>query len=172
VTLKNNLFIFDILTKPTEQGFNTATPNNMKLTEVLGIKTGVKNVVLTGKPEITNFTTSDNEPYYVVRTKEPIKVFCSVDKDIEPFVTDEVYVRESSIGLDTWEFVNKEKPEEGFYMPGWVVDFSKGQELAILQDTTIASWSKAGRKERIASNRMSINERIKERQKARGEKKD
>jgi hypothetical protein len=139
----------------------------MKLTEALGIKTGSRNVILVGKPQITAFMTSENEPYYVVRTKEKIMVYCSVDKDIEPFETDEVFVRESSIGLDSWEFVNKDKPEEGYFMPNWVVDFSKGQELAILQDTTIASWSKAGRKERIAANRVTINERIKARQLAR-----
>lgn len=138
----------------------------MKLTEAFKIEKGA-DIILVGKPEVTNFETRDGEPYYVAKLKTPVMVHCSVDKGIEPFEADEVYIRESAIEQD-WSFVNKDKPEEGYFMPGWKVDFSKGQELVLYQETTIAKWTKTDRANRGDERRSGINARIKERLANRG----
>lgn len=138
----------------------------MKLTEVFKIEKGT-NIILVGKPEVTNFETSEGEPYYVAKLKTPVMVHCSADKGIEPFETDEVYLRESAIEQE-WTFVNPEKPDEGYFIPGWKVDFSKGQELVLYQETTIAKWAKENRTNRGDERRTGINARIAERLKNRG----
>ena len=139
----------------------------MKLTEVFGIAKSA-NIILVGKPEVTNFETSDGEPYYVAKLKSPVMVRCSVDKGIEAFETDEVYIRESALNAEGWTFVDPNKHEEGFYMPDWKVDFSKGQELVLYQETTIAKWTKGERANRGDERRTGINARIAERIKNRG----
>jgi len=133
----------------------------MKLTEAFKIETAA-NIVLVGKPEVTNFETSDGEPYYVAKLKEPVMVRCSVDKGIDAFETEEVYIRESALEGD-WTFVDEKKPEEGYYMKDWKVDFSKGQELVLYQETTIAKWTKTDRANRADVRRTGINARLQER---------
>lgn len=138
----------------------------MKLTDAFKIEKGA-DIILVGKPEVTNHETRDGEPYYVAKLKTPVMVHCSVDKGIEPFETDEVYIRESAIEQD-WKFVDEKKPEKGYFMPGWKVDFSKGQELVLYQETTIAKWTKTDRTSRSDERRTGINARIKERIAKRG----
>lgn len=135
----------------------------MKLTQLLGVDTLATAIILVGKPEITNILDSEEKPYWVVQLKDEITVRCSVDKDIEPFQTKEVYVRQEAIESEDWQFVDETKPEQGFFMKDWKVDFSKGQEIPIYQSTTIAKWAKDNRSSRVADRRTGINARIRER---------
>lgn len=136
----------------------------MLLTDLLGIELKSKDIVLVGKPEESGILSSDGEPYFIFQLKTPVTVRCSVDKTIEPFQTGEVYVRESAVKSDKWLLVDPKKPKEGFYMKDWKVDFSKGQEVVLYQETTIQKWARSNRGSRRTENAISINERIKARQ--------
>lgn len=105
---------------------------------------------------------SEEQPYYVVKLKTPISVRCSVDAEILPYETDEVYLRKSALESDSWTPVDPEHPEDGFYMPNWVVDFSKGQQIAIYQETSIKKWAQLNRGDRRIQNRDRINDSIRE----------
>lgn len=137
----------------------------MKLADVFKTSFGRPEIVLVGKPEITNFEDSEGKPYYKASTKSPVLVGCSTDKDIESFETSEVYIRERDVNGDGWEFVDKNKPEKGFFMKDWVADFSKGQELVLYQAETIARWAKNNRENERIERRTSINKRIQDRKK-------
>lgn len=131
----------------------------MKLSQALNIE-AVKNIILVGTPEMSNFVTSDEEAYFVCKTKKPVMVTCSVDSLIEPHEVDEVYIRQSALDLDGWKWVDETKPEEGFYMEGWKVDFSKSQQLAVYQETTIAKYFRDQRGAKNDERRTGINKRI------------
>lgn len=103
---------------------------------------------------------SDEKPYYLAKLKNPIRVGCSVDPNIERFETDEVYVREEAVNSEGWSFVTEGKPEDGFFREGWVVDFSKGQEIPIYQETTIKKWTKENRGTRGLERTTKINASI------------
>lgn len=132
------------------------------LADILKMEIGKNFIVLVGKPEVTNFTTSDGEPYYSCQLKDEVTVRCSVDPNIEPFPTKEIFLRESAINKEGWKFVDEKKPEEGFYMPDWIVDFSKGQELPVYQETTIKKWYQTNRSATRDSERKRINDSIRE----------
>lgn len=142
----------------------------MKMTEVLGIdiKEAVA-AILVGKPVVSNTQTSEGEDYYLAKLKSPVIVHCSYDPAIEPFETDEVYVRASALAEEGWESTNPKKPQEGFWRKGWVVDFSKGQKIPIYQSETIKKWTRANRKQRSIQNTSEINAGIIEKMKAREE---
>jgi hypothetical protein len=132
----------------------------MKLAALLGVAIAQTNVILVGKPEITTFMTSDDEPYYAAQLKTPITVRCSVDPLVEAFETDEVFIRESALNSEDWTFVDEKKPEEGYFMKDWVVDFSKSQMLPIYQSESIKKWGKGNRTTQKASNLEKINAAI------------
>lgn len=134
----------------------------MNLAKILNLNVEETVIVLVGTPEVTNLVTSDDEPYYAIKLKTPLTVRCSIDPDVLPFEADEVYVRKSAITSDGWKFIDEKKPEEGFYMPNWVVDFSKGQQIPVYQETSIKKWSKNNRGDRRERNREEINARIRE----------
>lgn len=120
-------------------------------------------VVLVGDAIPSSYISAEkNEPYFAFKLKTPVLVRCSVNKDIEAFETDEVFVRESSINQDGWVMVDEKKPEEGFYRPDWVVDFSINQQIPIYQPETINNWRKGNRDERKRKNTDSANSKIRE----------
>lgn len=133
------------------------------LAKALGLTSNM--IILVGKPELTNTVDSNNQPFFACKLKEPVTVRCSVDALIEPYETDEVFVRQSAVMEADWEFVNPEKPEEGFYMKDWVVDFSKSHKLPLYQETTIRQWANGNRDTRRLKDRQTINEGIRERMK-------
>lgn len=139
---------------------------------MLGITIATVDVILVGNPEVTTFMTSEDEPYYAVKLKAPVTVRCSVDPLVEAFETDEVFVRESALNAEGWEFVDAKNPEEGYFMKNWVVDFSKGQQLAVYQSESIKKWAKGNRGIRTTENREKINTGIRAQMEARRAKKD
>lgn len=144
----------------------------MNLAQLLKIDiANATTVILVGNPEVTTIMSSEkNEPYYLCKLLKPITVRCSSDNKIEPYETDEVYIRESDISKDGWKFVDETKPELGFFMPEWVADFSKSQQIPIYQSETIREWSKGSREQKQIERRNSINAFIREKAAARGNK--
>jgi len=134
----------------------------MNLAKVLGLNLEGVKIVLVGVPELTNLLDSDEQPYYAAQLKDPITVRCSVDPEILPYEASEVYVRKAALDAEGWELVDANKPEEGFFRPGWVVDFSKGQQIAIYQSESIKKWSRGNRGEQRIRNREVINSGIRE----------
>lgn len=139
----------------------------MKLAE-FGVKLAPQaEIRFTGEPVVTNILTSDGEPYYEWQLVSPITVRCSTDPNILPEEgVDRLYLRESALSLDIWE-----KDDKGFFIRGWVVDFSKNQQIHIYQETTISEWRKLQRPNRVAKEREAINGGIVARIKARTEQK-
>lgn len=142
----------------------------MSLAKLLNLNLGVKNVILVGVPEITNILDSDGKPYYAAKLKDAVIVRCSVDPEIVPFEAEEVYLREDALNLEGWKLIDPAKPEEGFFMEGWVVDFSKGQQIPLYQAESIRKWAKESRGDRRAQQRDEINNKIRERIAARAAK--
>lgn len=136
------------------------------LAQILKLSTSTKQIVLIGTPEVTSHTTSDNEPYYQVDLKEPVIVRCSTDPEIEAFQTDHVLIRESDLNRDDWKFVDEKKPEKGFFIEGWIVDFSKSHEEALYQPETIKKWLQESRNSKKVERNSRINSKILERMKA------
>ena len=129
----------------------------------MGFELPKSSVILVGKPEVTSFMDSDNKPYYRISLVSPVMVHCSVDPAIEAVETDEVFMRERDVEEQDFTLVDPADPAKGYYIPKWVVDFSKAQELCLYQETTIKRWIRENRKERSDERRTSINERIKAR---------
>lgn len=127
----------------------------MKLSTLFSKSLLNQKAILVGEPEETIYMDSENKPYLRFALKNPITVRCSVDTDIEAFPTDEVFVRASALDLE-WTPVNPENLEEGFYMEGWLVDFSKGQGLPLYQETTIKKWSQENRKGRNSERNEAL----------------
>ena len=134
----------------------------MNLATLLGVKVDATQVILVGVPEETIYMDSDDQPYYVAKLKNPVTVRCSIDPEILPHEADEVFIRKSAITQEGWVFVDEKKPAEGFFMPNWVVDFSKGQNLPLYQETSIKKWTKTTRGERRDTTREKINTGIRE----------
>lgn len=132
----------------------------MNLAKLLNINIVGADIILVGTPEITNFTDSDDKPYFLAKLLNPVTVRCSVDPLIEPFETDEVYVRQSDISAEGWELVDEKDPSKGFFRKGWVVDFSKGQKFAVYQSETIKKWARGNRGLRRDEERSALNETI------------
>lgn len=132
----------------------------MKLTDAFKIDTA-EEIILVGTPEITNILTSDEEPYYMCSLSKARKITCSVDPNITPFEDDIVHVRASALAEEGWEFVDPKKPALGFYRKGWKIDYSKNQQIAVYQATTISKWARDNRGERTETRRRSINDAIK-----------
>lgn len=128
----------------------------MNIAKLLGIPDDVT-IILVGNFEPTNIADSNNQPYYSVKLKTPVTVRCSTDNQIIPFETDEVFVRKADVFADGWDTVNGKDEKDGFFMKNWVVDFSKGQQLAIYQSETIKSWAKDNRKDKRTKGREAIN---------------
>lgn len=133
----------------------------MSIRQFFQMKSGT-NVVIVGQPVETTFMDSNGQPYYACQLKNPVLVRCSVDKEVTPYETSEVFMR--SVDLDDEKFapklVDETKPEEGWFVPTWVVDFSKGQEMALYQSETIAAWAKANRGARKIQRTSDINAKI------------
>lgn len=128
------------------------------------------NIVILGEPIETNVLDSDGKPYYSCKLKNPIIARCSIDKEIEPVETDEVFIRSTAVDTVEATLVNPEKPEEGWFIKNWVVDFSKGQEIVLYQETTIAKWARENRGARKTTRNSDINQRIKAKMAERGKK--
>lgn len=133
----------------------------MKLSELGLLKTVI--VAFIGELLETSLTTSEGEPYYLGKLLNPITVRCSSDKDILPIETDELYIRQRDVESDEWIFIDEKDPSKGYYIKGYKTDFSKGQQICIYQDTTIAEWSKGNRQARGLERRSNINDAIKKR---------
>ena len=142
----------------------------MKLAE-LGFITAKPPVVFVGKFEPTGILSSNDEEYFKGTLKQPVIVHCSVDKEIEPIETDELFIRESDVNSDLWEAADGTDPNNGITIPGFKTDFSKGQEICIFQETTIAKWTKENRTERGKKRTSGINESIREKMRKRAEAK-
>lgn len=129
----------------------------MKLSEKFNLQTLV---VLVGLPELTTKKSSTGEFYYRCQLLNPVIVSCSVEKKILAHEVDEVYIRESAVRQDGWEFVDEKDPSKGYYMPKWVVDFSKNQMIPLYQETTILEWRRGNNivtgEERVASANDAI----------------
>lgn len=142
----------------------------MNLASILKLNLDERKVVIISVEE-TNIVDSDEQPYYLAKLKEPVKVFCSVEPDIEAVEHDEVYVRKAAILEEGWSFTDEKKPEEGFWREGWVVDFSVGQRIPIYQATTIKKWTKENRGVRRISRNTDINAGLLAKVKAKAEQK-
>jgi hypothetical protein len=127
----------------------------MKLTNLGVVIELPKPIRFVGKAVLSALNASDGEPYYVWPLKYPVLVGCSTNRNIQADEYTELHIRQSSLELDIWE-----KDEDGYFIPGWVADFSTGQLTAIYQDTTIAKWSRENRTARNAEKDRGINERI------------
>lgn len=144
--------------KPGTGYLNT---NLMKLSELGLVKTTL--IAFIGELLETNILSSEGEPYFLGKLVEPITVRCSTDKEILPLegVT-ELYVRKRDVDSDAWVYVDEKDPKKGYFIPGYKSDFSKGQEMCLYQETTIAEWTRSNRTERGARKRSSINDKIRE----------
>lgn len=134
----------------------------MNLTSLLNLKIEDTKVILVGIPEETNILDSKDQPYMVAKLKSPVNVRCSVDPEILAHETDEVYFRKSALESDGWVALDEKKPEEGFYMPGWVIDFSKSQMIALYQETSIKTYFKNARGNDRSEQRTKINNGLRE----------
>lgn len=142
----------------------------MNIATLLGLNTNETQVILIGVPEITNILDSDEQPYYAAKLKNPITVRCSVDPEIIPYETEEVYIRKAALDSEDWIMVNEKDPADGYYMKNWVVDFSKGQQIAIYQSESIKKWARGNREGNREITRRKINDAL--RQKIADKKKD
>jgi hypothetical protein len=127
-------------------------------------------IVFMGELVMTDILSSEGEPYYVGKLKTPVMVGCSVDKDIERHEVDELYIRESDVQSDKWEMVNKKDTSEGYFIPKFVADFSKGQEIEIYQSETIRQWSRGSKKQRGLERTADANLGIREKMAKRAER--
>lgn len=125
------------------------------LAEKLKLKIGNAKIVFIGVPELSGVASSDGEPYFECFLKEPVKVRCSTSPTLPVLETDKLYIRESALASDKWEYVDPKKPELGFWMEGWVADFSVNQKIPIYQETTILKYVRA-------NNNLKRDERNKE----------
>lgn len=132
----------------------------MNLAKLLNLNIDEVKVILVGAPVETNILDSEDQPYFVAKLKAPITVRCSSDPLVESFETDEIYLRKSAVLSEGWTEVEAGKPESGYYMPGWVADFSKTQLIPIYQETSIKKWAQSNRSTRRDSERERINESI------------
>jgi hypothetical protein len=132
----------------------------MNLTKLLNLKIEDVKVILVGTPEETNILDSNDQPYLVAKLKNPVVVRCSVDVNILPQEVTEVYFRKSALDIDGWVAVDEAKPEDGFYLPKWVVDFSVGQQIPIYQETSIKAWTKTTRGNQRNEKTLRINQSI------------
>ncbi|HEV7331991.1 MAG TPA: hypothetical protein VGN63_13230 [Flavisolibacter sp.] len=89
-----------------------------------------------GEPLASSIYSSDDELYFVWQLKEPIKVYCSLDINFPGIVLNELYIRESTLKRDDWSG----SPKDGFYIDGWIADYSKNMAVGIYQETTISHW--------------------------------
>lgn len=130
----------------------------MKLTDIIGEALTTNQVILVGKPEVSNIMDRDNKPYLVFKTKQPVVVRCSTNPNIISYETEEVYVRQSDAELDSWV---EAEDGIGFNIPGWLVDFSTNHGIPIYQAETIQQWVRKQRKEKQSTHTTEINERLK-----------
>lgn len=115
------------------------------LAEKLKLKLGNSKIVFIGVPEATGVVSSDGETYFECFLKEPVKVRCSTSPNMPVLETDKLMIRESALASDKWQYEDEKKPEKGFWMEGWVADFSVNQKIAIYQETTILKYVRANR---------------------------
>lgn len=134
------------------------------LAEKLKMKLGPTVIRFVGVPEPSGVLSSEGEPYYICQLESPITVRCSTEPSIPPLETDVLYVRESAINSDQWKYVDEKKAEKGFWMDGWVADFSINQKIAIYQATSILAYVKTQRglknEKRLGEVRDSIAKQI------------
>jgi hypothetical protein len=118
------------------------------LAQKLKLNVGSAKIVFVGVPELSGAVSSDGEAYYTCFLKEPIKVRCSTSPSMPVLETDQLHIRESALTSDKWQYVDAAKPEKGFWMEGWVADFSVNQKIAIYQETTILKYVRNTRDQR------------------------
>lgn len=144
----------------------------MDLFQALGMEDQASSIILVGKPTVTGkICSTDNLPYYLAKLKNPVTVYCSMDDSVEPWETDEIYVRKSALVGPTaaeWKFVNPDKKEEGFFVEGWVGDVSVNQEIPIYQETTIREYVKGNRDVKKEKKSTSLSSKIKAKMKEMG----
>lgn len=139
----------------------------MKLSEFGAVAPQAK-IVFVGKLEKDlAIVSAEGIPYYKGMLKDPIMVGCSIDKEIEQHEADFLYIREEDALGDKWVFVNGKDATDGFYIPDFVADFSKGHEADLYQSTTIRQWTRDTRtlrgKERTATINDGLHKRMQER---------
>lgn len=125
------------------------------LSSLLGKQVGISNPIAILDFEETQIQDREGELYYSAKLKDPVTVRCSTDNTIPSFQTSEIFVRASALELDSWELVDSNDPKSGLHIKGWVVDFSKGQQIPIYQETTIRQWAKGERK--IKNEQLSVH---------------
>jgi hypothetical protein len=134
----------------------------MNLAKLLNLNIDEVKVILIGDPTETNILDSNDEPYFVAKLKSPLMVRCSTDPAIEAQEIDEIYLRKSAVLAEGWTMVDEKKPEEGYFMPNWVADFSKTQMISIYQAESIKKWAVKSRDGRRTADRERINASIRE----------
>jgi len=137
----------------------------MKLSELGVIIDAAAAIRFVGKAEISAITSKDGESYWIWKLKNPIIVGCSTNPAIERDEYSELYLRESALELDSWEGSEK----EGFFIKGWVADFSINHQVPLYQDTSIRKWINDGRTEKGKKQELGINSKILDRKKLRAE---
>lgn len=131
----------------------------MKLSAI-GIKATSQDILFIGQPELSGKINSEGIEYLVTKLKNPIMVRCSTMPEMPAIEVDELYFLETLQEHEGWEG----NPEDGFKIPGYRADFSRRQEMAIYQETSIQTWIRGNRKEKSEEDKKSFLERVKSRQ--------
>jgi hypothetical protein len=115
------------------------------LAELLKLDVAPEQIIFVGVPELTAVVSSKGEPYYKAMLKTPISVRCTTDPKLPALPTDHLYIRQSALTSTDWKYTDPKKPELGFWMDGWMADFSVNQRVAIYQDKSIREYIKGER---------------------------
>jgi hypothetical protein len=140
---------------------NNPAPAKKSLAEVLNMVETAKQIIFVGVPEATNIIDRDNQPYYVCKLAEEITVRCSSDPMVIAHPATELYVRASALQRNDWVYLDETKPDAGFFIPGWVADFSKAQRIDIYQEKSIQQWARGERSAKIDQQIAEINAQLK-----------
>lgn len=111
-------------------------------------------------PLETSIVSKDGLPYFQWKLVEPINVRCSTNKEISLQDVDSLLVREDVLQSDKWL-----KDDTGFYLDGFIADFSVSHEECVYQETTIAGWVRDKRKENRETRNTELMRRLEERRK-------
>lgn len=129
---------------------------NKSLAELLKLDVAPETIVFVGMPELSGIASSKGEPYYKVMLKDPITVRCTTDPKLPALPTDFLYIRQSALVSTDWKYSDPKKPELGFWMEGWVADFSVNQRIPIYQATSIREYIKLERETKKGERHTNI----------------
>lgn len=142
---------------------NQPAPARKSLAEVLNLSDKQTQIIFVGIPEATNVVDRDNQPYYICKLQDEITVRCSSDPSVIAHPATELYVRAAALQRNDWVYLDEANPDKGFYIPGWVADFSKAQRIDIYQEKSIQQWARGERSAKIDQQIAEINAQLKAR---------